>query len=66
MKTALVLTGGALRGAAHIGVLEVLWKNHIRIDCIAGTSIGALIGSMFLANGFRRMYEDYKQANDHF
>ncbi len=43
----LALSGGAVRGAAHIGVLEVLQEYAIEIDCIAGTSIGALIGALY-------------------
>ncbi|KAA3613695.1 MAG: patatin-like phospholipase family protein [Calditrichaeota bacterium] len=41
----LALGGGGARGLAHIGVLNVLEKHQIPVHCIAGTSIGALIGS---------------------
>ena len=46
-KVGLVLGGGAARGIAHIGVLEVLEKENIPIDMIAGTSIGAVIGALY-------------------
>jgi NTE family protein len=46
-KVALVLSGGGARGAAHIGVIRALEKNHIPIDYIAGTSIGAIIASLY-------------------
>lgn len=46
---ALVLSGGTARGLAHIGVLEVLEENHIPIDAIVGTSMGALIGGLYAA-----------------
>jgi NTE family protein len=46
-KVALVLSGGGSRGAAHIGVLRALEENHIPIDYIVGTSIGAVIGSLY-------------------
>lgn len=46
-KVGLVLSGGAARGVAHIGVLEVLEKEGIPIDMIAGTSAGALIGALY-------------------
>ena len=46
-KVALVLSGGGSRGAAHIGVIRALEENHIPIDYIAGTSIGAVIGSLY-------------------
>lgn len=46
-KTCLVLSGGGARGAAHIGVIKILEKNGIRIDCITGTSMGAVIGGLY-------------------
>lgn len=46
-KVGLVLSGGAASGAAHIGVLKALEENHIPIDYITGTSMGALIGSLY-------------------
>jgi NTE family protein len=46
-KVGLVLGGGAARGLAHIGVLEVLERENIPIDMIAGTSIGALVGALY-------------------
>lgn len=48
-KIGLALGGGGTRGAAHIGVLRVLEKEGIPIDCIAGTSIGAIIGGLYCA-----------------
>ena len=38
---------GGARGAAHIGVLEVLEEMHIPVDAIAGTSMGAVVGGMY-------------------
>jgi NTE family protein len=46
---ALALGGGAARGWAHIGVLRALDEAGIRINMIAGTSIGALVGGCYLA-----------------
>jgi len=46
---AVVLSGGGTKGMAHIGVLKALEENKIPIDYIAGTSIGAIIGSMYAA-----------------
>jgi NTE family protein len=43
----LALAGGFARGIAHIGVLRVLCEAGIPIDCIAGTSVGALIGASY-------------------
>ena len=47
MKVGLALGGGAARGLAHIGVLEVLQKEGIPIDMIAGTSAGAAVGAIY-------------------
>ncbi len=49
-RVGLALGGGAARGIAHIGVLEVLRKAGIPIDMIAGTSAGAVVGAL-LAQG---------------
>jgi NTE family protein len=43
-RIGLALAGGGARGGAHIGVLKVLEEMRIPIDCIAGTSMGALVG----------------------
>jgi NTE family protein len=43
-RIGLVLAGGGAKGGAHVGVLKVLEEMHIPIDCIAGTSMGALVG----------------------
>jgi len=43
----LVLCGGGAKGFAHIGVLKILDSLHIPIDYVGGTSIGAIIGSMY-------------------
>lgn len=45
----LVLSGGAVRGIAHIGVLEVLEEAGIRPDVVAGTSAGSLVGALYCA-----------------
>lgn len=48
-RVGLALGGGAARGIAHIGVLEVLDEHNIPIDCIAGVSAGAIVGGMYAA-----------------
>jgi len=48
-KTCLVLGGGGARGAAHIGVLRVLERERVPIDCITGTSMGAVVGGLYAA-----------------
>ncbi|UST86455.1 MULTISPECIES: patatin-like phospholipase family protein [Pseudomonas] len=51
-KVGLVLSGGAARGLAHIGVLKALEEQGIRIDAIAGTSMGAVVGGLY-ASGYK-------------
>ena len=46
-KVGLVLSGGGARGMAHIGVIRALEENNIPIDYVAGTSMGAIIGSLY-------------------
>ena len=46
-KVGLVMSGGGAKGAAHIGVIKALEENNIPIDYVAGTSIGAIIGSLY-------------------
>ncbi len=48
-RIGLVLGGGGARGAAHIGVLEVLERLRIPVDCVAGTSMGALVAGAWAA-----------------
>lgn len=48
-RVGLALAGGFARGIAHIGVLRVLQEAGIPIDCVAGTSVGALIAVGFCA-----------------
>lgn len=50
-KIGLVLSGGGAKGLAHIGVLKVLEEEGIKIDYIAGTSMGAIIGGLY-ASGY--------------
>ena len=46
-RICLVLSGGGARGMAHIGVLKVLEDLKIPVDCIAGTSMGAIVGGLY-------------------
>ena len=48
-KVGLVLSGGGAKGFAHIGVLKVIDSLGIKVDYIAGTSMGAIIGSLYSA-----------------
>jgi NTE family protein len=46
-RIGLALGGGSARGMAHIGVLEILEKENIPVDLVAGTSAGAVIGALY-------------------
>lgn len=46
-KVGLALSGGAARGLAHIGVLEVLEEAGVRVDVVAGTSMGGVVGGLY-------------------
>lgn len=46
-RICLVLGGGGARGGAHVGVLEVLEKLRIPIDCVVGTSMGSIVGGLY-------------------
>lgn len=46
-RIGLVLGGGGARGFAHVGVLQVLEENRIPVDVVAGTSMGAVVGSLY-------------------
>lgn len=51
MKIGLALGGGGVMGVAHIGVLEQLERHGIKIDVVAGTSAGSIIGLLYAAGG---------------
>lgn len=46
-RVCLVLSGGGARGAAHIGVIQALEEMRVPIDCIAGTSMGSIVGAAY-------------------
>jgi NTE family protein len=48
-RVALVLSGGGALGIAHVGVLQVLEGLQVPVDCVAGTSMGAIVGGLYAA-----------------
>ena len=46
-RLGLALGGGAARGFAHVGVIQVLEQNGIRPDLVAGTSAGSLVAALY-------------------
>ena len=51
VKVGLVLSGGGAKGLAHIGVLKVIDSLGVRVDYVAGTSMGAIVGALY-ASGY--------------
>ena len=47
-KVGLVLSGGGAKGMAHIGALKVIEESGITIDFIGGTSMGAIVGALYV------------------
>lgn len=58
-KIGLALGGGGAKGLAHIGIIKALEAAGIKIDYIAGTSMGALVGGWYAATGDIRTLEDF-------
>ncbi len=49
MKIGLVLSGGGVRGLAHVGLLHALQEEGIKVHMVAGSSAGALVGALYCA-----------------
>lgn len=64
MAAGLVLSGGGMRGAAHIGVIKFLQENEIKISEVSGVSAGAIVGSLY-ATGMKwdQMLKFFKSVN---
>jgi NTE family protein len=64
-RPVLALGGGGARGFCHLGVLQVLEQEGLKVSAIAGTSMGAVIGAMYLAHGsIARVLELWRSASD--
>ncbi|MBU0580724.1 MAG: patatin-like phospholipase family protein [Candidatus Margulisbacteria bacterium] len=69
-KIGLALGGGSAKGLAHLGIIKMLEEENIPVACIAGTSIGSIVGSLYasgysveeIRNFFKQM--DYEEAFD--
>lgn len=57
VKIGLALGSGSARGFAHIGIIRVLEAEGIPIDCVAGTSIGAMVGAVYAAGALSQSEE---------
>lgn len=47
MKLGLALSGGGIKGAAHIGVIQALQEENIKVDIVGGTSIGSIVAALY-------------------
>jgi len=70
-RVGLALSAGGARGWAHIGVIETLLAAGVPIDCVAGTSMGALVGAALAADRLAPLHEvavelDWKRVLSHF
>uniref|UniRef100_UPI0035AEDB02 patatin-like phospholipase family protein n=1 Tax=Chitinimonas sp. TaxID=1934313 RepID=UPI0035AEDB02 len=61
-RIALVLGGGGARGLAHVGVLKVLEQARIPLDCVVGTSMGALVGGIYASGRSAQELDQVVQA----
>jgi NTE family protein len=62
-KIGLALSGGAIHGAAHIGVIQVLEREGISADIVTGTSAGAIVGAAYAAGvSIQDMEQLFRQA----
>ena len=59
-----MLSGGGARGMAHIGVLRALEELKVPIDCIAGTSMGAVVGGLYASGMSSRQIESTMRSVD--
>ena len=63
-KVGLVLSGGGAKGFAHIGALKVIDSLGIKIDYVAGTSMGAIIGSLYATGYSGKQLEELFKTQD--
>ena len=60
----LALSGGAVRGIAHLGVLKALEEREIEIGYVAGTSVGALIGALYCGGlGWKEIWDKVQEMS---
>jgi NTE family protein len=63
-RVAVVLSGGAVRGFAHIGVLRVLEREGLRPDLVVGSSVGAIVGALYASGMPLRDIESFAARLD--
>ena len=58
-KIGLALGSGASRGLAHIGVIQALEERGVQVSIVAGTSMGAFVGSVYASGNLQRLKKDF-------
>jgi NTE family protein len=64
IRIGLVLSGGGARGMAHVGVLKLLDELQLRVDAIAGTSMGAVVGGLYASGMSAKDIEALLQSQE--
>ena len=54
MKYGLCLSGGGIKGAAHIGAIKAFEEEHIKFDYISGASSGSIVATLYAIRIFSR------------
>ena len=65
-KTGIVLSGGGVRGFAHLGLLQVLEELEIKPDAISGVSAGAIVGALYATGHSPEKIRDILKNNSYF
>ena len=63
-RVGLVLAGGGARGLAHIGVIKYLEENNIKVQAVAGTSMGSVIGGLYASGMNAAQIEEVARTLD--
>jgi len=63
-RIGLVLSGGGARGLAHVGVLKVLEELRVPVNCVTGTSMGAIVGGAYAAGSTAAGLEEFVRKAD--
>ena len=64
-RTCLILSVGGGKGLAHLGAIDALKQQRVRVDCVVGNSMGAVVGSLYAsapAVDLRTRYQDFLEA----
>jgi NTE family protein len=64
LRVGLVLSGGGMRGVAHLGVIKAIEEAGLRVDYISGTSMGSLIGGLYAIGYTADQLIDIAQTNN--